>query len=113
MPPIGSKSTISQGLRSLGDSKAARIAQSLVVRQTSGAVLFAFSIAIFVVNLPTRVASLHAVFRAAIAPTLPSTLNVARFLHTIGVSEASYVTINVMLLVVTALASFLVCGLIL
>jgi hypothetical protein len=113
MLPARRQLIIPRGLRSLGDGKAALIARSLGARQISGAVLLAFSIAIFVVNLPAQIASLHALFQAAVAPTRPPTLNVARFLHALGVSETSYVTINVTLLVAAALASFLVSGLIL
>jgi len=113
MPSGRRQSKIQQSLRSLGDSTAARIAHSLVVRQISGALLLAFSIAIFVVNLPAQVASLHALFQAAVAPTPPPMLDVARLLHALGVSEASYVDINVALLVAAALASFLVSGFIL
>jgi MFS family permease len=86
---------------------------SLLFARAGCIVVFACSVVVFVVNLPTQVVFLRALFQATLSPAGPLSTDFARTLQALGLSESSYVVLNMVLLVAAALASFLVSGIIL
>ena len=97
---------------SLGNSKTGWSRFSLIFARAGCIVLFACSVVVFVVNLPTQVVFLRTLFQAALSPAGPLSTDFARTLQALGLSGSSYVILNMVLLVAAALASFLVSGVI-
>src|SRR5712692_56397 len=93
---------------SLGNSKTGWSRFSLLFARAGCIVLFACSVVIFVVNLPTQVVFLRTLFQAALSPAGPLSTDFASALQALGLSGSSYVVLNMVLLVAAALASFLV-----
>jgi hypothetical protein len=98
---------------SLGNRKTDWSRFSLLFARVGCIVVFACSVVVFVVNLPTQVGFLRTLFQATLSPAGPLSTDFARTLQALGLSASSYVVLNMVLLVAAALASFLISGIIL
>ena len=98
---------------SLGNSKTAWSRFLLLFARAGCIVLFACSVVVFVVNLPTQGVFLRTLFQATLSPAGPLSTDFARTLQALGLSVSNYVVLNTVLLVAAALVSFLVSGVIL
>jgi hypothetical protein len=99
--------------RALGARDAGRRALALLFSQMTGALLFSFTVLVYIINLPAQWQYLHKMYRGARASSAAVNPAFASTLTSLGVTEDRFVTFAMALMALTAVTSFLVGGLIL
>lgn len=111
--PRAQRQHMANRIRSFRVDRMAQSTLALAMRRPSGIALFAFSVIVFAVNLPPQITYWRLQVRLALFGAAPYNHATIGVLHTLGITEPRFVTINIVLLVTAALASFVVSGLIL